>query len=300
MNFTQGTMQLTVVARRMGMADYAELTKPGVTSLILFSTLVGFYLGSTDELRLGLLFHTLVGTALIAGGTAALNQVWERAADAKMYRTRNRPLPAGRLSPSKALWFGIALSVMGMAYLIWQTNVLTALLGALTLGSYLFLYTPLKTRTPHCTLVGAFPGAIPPLIGWAAAQGALPLAAWVLYAILFLWQFPHFLSIAWLYREDYARAGIVMLPVIEPDGDSTSRQILLYCVALLPVSLLPSWLGLTGWAYFAGSLAAGSIFLYVAVRATQARTRLEARRLLQASVFYLPAVYGLMLVDKVR
>jgi protoheme IX farnesyltransferase len=291
-------MSAAWASRRVSLADYWELTKPGVTSLILFSTLVGFYLASQQGIALAPLFHVLFGTALVAGGTAALNQFWERDADARMRRTRSRPLPMGRITPRRALWFGIALAAAGTLHLAWHVNLLSALLAALTLASYLFLYTPLKMRTPHCTLVGSFPGAIPPLIGWAAARGSLNAEAWVLYAILFLWQFPHFLAIAWLYSEDYERAGIAMLPVVEPDGKSTARQILLYCAALLPVSLLPTWLGTTGWIYLAGTLLLGSGFLYIAVRSAVEKTKLGARRLLQASVVYLPLIYGLMLLDK--
>lgn len=298
MSTPQNLLASPLAVQRTPLADYAELTKPGVTSLILFSTLVGFYLASPAALDLPLLAHTLLGTALVAGGTAALNQYWERESDARMRRTRNRPLPAGRMEAWKALAFGAGLSVAGAAYLLWQVNWLTSLLAGLTLISYLFFYTPLKTRTPQCTLVGSFPGAIPPLIGWAAVEGELTLAAWILYAVLFLWQFPHFLSIAWLYQEDYARAGIAMLPVVEPDGASTARQVLGYSAVLLPVSLLPTWLGVTGNLYFAGTLLAGLAFFYYGVRAARARTKIEARRLLQASVIYLPVVYGLMLLDK--
>src|SRR5262249_6697055 len=201
MSIQPGTLPATWTARRAGAADYYELTKPGVTSLIIFATLVGFYLGSVGGLQYLLLLHTLLGTAMVAGGTAALNQYWEREADSKMWRTRNRPIPTGRLAPWKALVFGITMAAAGTLYLCWQVNVLSGILAALTLGSYLFLYTPLKSRTPLCTFVGSFPGAIPPLIGWAAARGSLDLTAWVLYGILFLWQFPHFLSIAWLYRD---------------------------------------------------------------------------------------------------
>ena len=282
----------------MWIADYAELTKPRVTALILMSTLVGFYLGSTGDLNLWLLAHSLVGTALVASGTAALNQFWERDADGKMLRTKDRPLPAGRLQPWKALCFGVLLSVIGAVYLYAKVNFLCSLLASVTLITYLFLYTPLKQRTPLCTLVGAFPGAIPPLIGWVAARGDINLVACILYLILFLWQFPHFLSIAWLYREDYARGGIRMLPVVEPDGEATSRQILFYSMALLPVSLFPSLLGLTGWVYLCGALILGVGFLHYGVRAAAARTKIQARRLLQASVFYLPLVYGLMMIDK--
>jgi len=298
MNLEHGTIPASWQARAIGVADYIELTKPNITALILLSTGVGFYLGSPSGLQYLVLLHTLIGTALVASGTATLNQYWEREADSKMWRTRNRPLPMGRMAPWKALAFGIGLAVVGTLYLCWLVNVLSGLLAALTLVSYLFLYTPLKSRTPLCTLVGSFPGAIPPLIGWAGAQGSLSTVAWVLYGILFLWQFPHFLSIAWLYRDDYARGGIRMLPVVEPDGESTARQIVIYCTALLPMSLVPTWLGVTGPLYFAGALALGSAFLFFAVRTALARTKLEARRLLQASVIYLPLVYGLMLIDK--
>ena len=280
-------------------ADYAELTKPRVTALILMSTLVGFYLGSPADVDFRLLLHALLGTALVAGGTAALNQFWERGPDGKMLRTKDRPLPAGRMEPWKALIFGLVFSAAGIVYLGMIVNGLTSLLAALTLSTYLFLYTPLKKRTELCTLVGAFPGAIPPLIGWVAASGNFTLGAGILYLILFLWQFPHFLSIAWLYREDYARAGIVMLPVVEQDGKATSRQILVYCSILLPASLLPSLLGVTGWIYFCGAFVLGAAFLHSGIRAATVRTKVQARRLLQASVIYLPLVYALMMVDKI-
>jgi len=299
MNLQHGTLLAAWATRRVAVADYIELTKPNITSLILFSTLVGFYLGSQQGIQILLLVHTLIGTALVASGTAALNQYWEREADSKMWRTRNRPLPMGRIAPRKALAFGIGLAVVGTGYLWWQVNFLSATLAALTLLSYLFLYTPLKTRTPLCTLVGSFPGAIPPLIGWAAAQGSLSMVAWVLYGILFLWQFPHFFSIAWLYRDDYERAGIAMLPVVEPDCESTARQIVIYAAALLPVSLIPTWLGVTGSIYLGGAFVLGIAFLYFAVRTALNKTKLDARRLLQASVIYLPLIYGLMLIDKI-
>ena len=298
MSLQPGTLPAVWLARRAGLADYLELTKPGITGLILFSTAVGFYLGSNDGLRLLPLIHTIIGTALVASGTATLNQYWEREADAKMWRTRSRPLPMGRIAPWKALWFGAVLSLAGTIYLWQQVNSLSAALAALTLLSYLFLYTPLKTRTPMCTLVGSFPGAVPPLIGWAAADGTLPMTAWVLYGILFLWQFPHFYSIAWLYRDDYERAGIAMLPVVEPDGESTARRIVIYALILLPFSLIPTWLGVTGPIYLGGAFFLGAAYLYSAMRTARAKTKLEARRLLQASVIYLPLLYGLMLIDK--
>jgi heme o synthase len=280
------------------MKDYVELTKPRITWLILMSTAVGYVFGHRGEWLLLPVLHTLLGTGLIASGTAALNQWMEREADKLMRRTAQRPIPAGRLSAPRALAFGIALSLAGFVELWLGLNLLTALLGAATLVSYLFLYTPLKQRTPLSTLVGAFPGAMPPVIGYAAAAGALNQEAAILFLILFLWQFPHFLAIAWMYREDYARAGILMLPVAQPSGEATARQMVLYSVALIPVSLMPSVLGMSGTWYLFGALAAGLWFLYHGVRVVMDRTTLRARRVLLASVLYLPLIYGLMLLDR--
>ncbi|HLY59805.1 MAG TPA: heme o synthase [Terriglobia bacterium] len=281
------------------LGDYWTLTKPEVNSLVVASSLAGFYLGWRGPVNYLLLFHTLAGTLLVASGTATLNQWFERQSDARMRRTANRPLPAGRLSPSEALWFGIILSVGGCLYLWWAANFLASALAFLTLASYLLLYTPLKRKTTYCTLVGAFPGAMPPLIGWAAARGTLNLEAWTLYAILFIWQFPHFLSIAWMYREDYERAGLFMLPADDPQGRKAARQILVTSLALLPISLLPTWLGQMGWVYFMGALPLGLGLLYCGVLTAKVRSKLLARRLLLASVFYLPLIFGLMIVDKV-
>jgi len=246
---------------------------------------------------LGLL-HTILGTGLIASGTAALNQWYEREADRKMRRTAGRPLPAGRLDSGRALAFGIALSVAGFVELWLGVNFLCAAIGLFTLCSYLFLYTPLKMRTWWSTTVGAIPGAMPPVIGFAAAAGTLNRESLVLGAILFLWQFPHFYAIAWMYKEDYARAGIRMLPVVEPDGRSTARQIVMYGLALIPVSLAPSLLGMTGRIYLAGALLLGLWFLYSGVRVAIDRTALRARAVLIVSVLYLPLIYGLMLIDR--
>lgn len=278
------------------MKDYIELTKPNVTWLILMSTGVGYYLGAAHPLgALLFLFHVLFGTALVASGTGALNQWMERGVDAKMRRTQDRPLPAGRLDSKRAFCFGLMLSVSGVVYLALTVNLLTGFLGAFTCSTYLLCYTPLKKRTPLSTLVGAFPGAMPILMGFAAGRGRLTLEGWVLYGILFLWQFPHFLSIATLYREDYERGGIVMLPVVDPEGKATRRQIVGFTLALLPVSLAPTLLGLSGLIYFSGTLALGLAFLYFSLGV---RTKLQARRLLQASVVYLPLVYSLMVLDK--
>ena len=282
------------------MKDYLELTKPRITWLILMSAAVGYYFGHTGHWSVLAVLNTLIGTGLIASGTAALNQWYERDADLKMRRTQNRPLPSGRLAPVQALWFGISLAILGGVELGFAVNWLAAALGISTLVLYLFLYTPLKQKTWWSTTVGAFPGAMPPLIGYAAAANKLTPEAWVLYAILFFWQFPHFYAIAWMYRDDYSRAGIQMLPVVEPDGESTARQILLYSVLLIPISLLPNWMGMAGLVYAVGALALGLVFLYAGVRVSLDRTKLRARRVLLASVIYLPVLYGLMILDPIR
>ena len=289
------------------MRDYIDLTKPRITWLILMSTAIGYFFGlpgradwweflkAIPYLRL---IHTLLGTGLLASGTAALNQWYERDADGRMRRTANRPLPTGRLSPPRALAFGAALSAGGFLELWLGVNLLAGLIGVFTLASYLFLYTPLKQRTWWSTTIGAFPGAMPPMIGFAAAAGAITRESWVLSAILFLWQFPHFYSIAWMYKEDYARAGIRMLPVVEPDCRSTARQIVLFGIALVPVSLAPGLLGMSGRIYMIGALLLGLWFLHSGVRVALDRTLLRARRVLLTSVLYLPLIYGLMLLDR--
>ena len=289
------------------MRDYIELTKPRITWLILMSTGIGYFFGlpqasdwltflkNIDLLRL---LHTIIGTGLIASGTAALNQWYEREGDLKMHRTAGRPLPSGRLIAERALAFGVALSIAGFAELWLGVNPLSAGIGAFTLASYLFLYTPMKRRTWWSTTVGAIPGAMPPVIGFAAAAGGLTRESWVLFAILFLWQFPHFYSIAWMYKEDYARAGIQMLPVVDPDCRSTARQIVIYGIALIPVSLVPAMLGMSGRLYLIGALLLGLWFLYSGVRVALERTLVRARGVLITSVLYLPLIYGLMLLDR--
>ena len=289
------------------MRDYIELTKPRITWLILMSTAIGYFFGLPGQatwwdflknVPFLSLFFTVLGTGLLASGTAALNQWYEREADRKMRRTAMRPLPSGRMSPGGALVFGIALSVAGFVALWLGVNLISALIGAFTLASYLFLYTPMKQRTWWSTTVGAVPGAMPPLIGYAAAAGAISRESLVLAAILFLWQFPHFYSIAWMYKEDYANAGIRMLPVVEPDGRSTARQIVLYGIALIPVSLAPAFLGMSGRIYLVGALLLGLWFLYSGVRVALDRTTARARSVLVSSVMYLPLIYGLMLIDR--
>jgi heme o synthase len=280
------------------LTDYIALTKPRITWLILMSTGVGYFFGAQNGWHLVTLIHTVIGTGLIASGTAALNQWYEREADAKMRRTQDRPLPAGRLAAGNALVFAIAISVAGFAELWFGANPLAAMLGLVTLLTYLFVYTPLKQRSPHSTTIGSIPGAMPPLIGFAAASGTLTWDAWVLFAILFLWQFPHFYAIAWMYKEDYARAGIRMLPVVEPDGKSTARRILLYSIALIPISLMPKFFAMAGNVYLCGAFALGLAFLYAGLRIRWDRTRQQARRVLLASVVYLPALFSLMLFDR--
>ena len=284
---------------RSTVSDYWTLTKPEVNVLVLASTLAGFYLGSRGPLSGLRLAHTLLGTLLVASGTATLNQFIEREYDARMRRTANRPLPAGRLAPSWALGFGVLLSAAGALDLALAVNALSSLLALLTLGSYLAFYTPLKRRTPLCTLVGAFPGAMPPLIGWAAARGSLSREAWVLYAVLFLWQFPHFLGIAWMYREDYARAGYLMLPPKDVEGRFTGREIFAFTLLLLPVSLMPVWLGQAGVVYLVGATLVGLAFLLCGARLAHSRSNALARSLVLASVVYLPLLFVLMMVDKI-
>ena len=279
------------------MKNYLALTKPRITWLILMSTGIGYFFGYRGPLDLWLLLHTLLGTALLASGTATLNQWYERDADARMHRTESRPIPSGLVTPLNAFLFGLALIVLGELELALGVNVLTAWIGFATVASYLVLYTPMKQRTWLSTTVGAFPGAMPPLIGFAAARGALTLEAWVLFAIIFLWQFPHFYAIAWMYKDDYARAGIRMLPVVEPDGVSTSRHILAFALLLLPVSLLPGFLNMTGHWYLAAALVLGAFFLRSAVRIARDRTPLNARLVLKASVIYLPLLYIALVLD---
>ncbi len=280
------------------MNSYLELTKPRITWLILMSTAIGYFFGWDGTWNGWLLLHTILGTGLIASGTAALNQWYEHDADAKMLRTNKRPIPSGRVNATNALWFGIAIAALGFVELSWGVNLLTGLLGLFTLVSYLFIYTPMKQKSWLSTTVGAVPGAMPPMIGFAAAKGALTVEAWILFAILFLWQFPHFYAIAWMYREDYGRAGIRMLPVVEPDGNSTSRHMVAFSLALIPVSLLPAFYAMSGKFYLVGALMMGMAFLYASWQVFSDRSLLNARGVLKASVIYLPLLYCLMVLDR--
>jgi heme o synthase len=280
------------------MRDYLELTKPRITVMILMCTAVGYSFGYRTSFHPLMLLHVLLGTALLASGTSTLNQWWEAKSDAKMHRTRERPIPAGRIKRRHGFVFGVLLSTCGFGELWFQTNALAATLGLFTLLSYLLVYTPLKRHTPLCTTLGAVPGAMPPLIGYAAANGHLDWPALALFAILFAWQFPHFYAIAWMYREDYARGGIRMLAVVEPQGESTRKRIVACSVLLIPISLLPRLLGITGSIYAIAAVGAGLALLYFGVRFRQECTFVRAQHVLLASVVYLPAVLAVMVLDR--
>jgi heme o synthase len=280
-------------------ADLKEMTKPGITLMVVLTAGLGFLLAEGETFSFWLLVHTLLGTGLVSGGASVLNQVLERDADALMRRTADRPLPAGRMDPDAALFFGVLLSVTGLVELALAVNLLTALLGAVALAGYVFVYTPLKRVSSLATVIGAVPGAIPPMMGWSAVRNEIDLAAWVLFGILFFWQLPHFLAIAWLCREDYARGGFPMLPVLDPEGTRTGRQSVLYGAALVPVSLLPSLLGLMGEVYFVGALAFGLVYLGFSVGFARSRSNPGARRLMLASLVYFPALLLVMLLDRV-
>ncbi len=278
---------------------YVALTKPDVSFLVLITTAAGYYMGARGPVNWMHMLQTVFATMLIAAGTAALNHYIERESDRYMRRTASRPLPSGVLQPVQALVFGIVLSVAGAFALYYIAGWIAALLGVVTCVGYLFGYTPLKKRTVWATFVGAFPGAIPPMIGWVAATGSLDRGAWLLFAILFLWQFPHFHAIAWMYREDYARAGIQMLPVVDPEGKRTFRQIIWTAVGLIGVSLLPSVVGLAGMMYFFGALVVSVGLLQVCVWAASQRTNVRAKWLMHATVIHIPVLLGLMIYDKI-
>ncbi len=292
------TLQWPATSIRQRLADYVALTKPRVVTMVLVTTLVGFYLGADAAPSLRLLVHTLVGTALAAAGTLALNQYMERDLDARMERTRHRPLPDGRLAPGEALVVGLALLIGGLAYLQMAAGGACALVTAAIAATYLLAYTPLKSRTSLCSLVGAVPGALPPVAGWAAARGGVSAEAWVLFAIMYLWQIPHTLAIGRMYRDDYARAGIRVLAVVDTDGSSTAIQAVVNCLALLPVALLPTLLGMAGSLYFAIALLLGLGFLWAAIGLARSRSLGDARRLLVVSLVYLPVLLATMALDK--
>jgi len=285
-------------ARSDRILDFVALTKPRLNLLVLVTTLAGLYLASPGGVMLKLAVHTLLGTALVAGGAAALNQVWERETDSRMRRTRNRPVPRGRLGVTESTSFGIVLSLAGLTELAFGATPAAAVVAAATLVSYVLVYTPLKTRSSLATLVGAVPGALPPVIGWAAGTGDVTLPALVLFGIVFFWQMPHFLAIAWMYKDDYAAAGIPLLPVVEPDGKRTGRQALLYTAALWPVSLLPALVGLAGAPYSAVATSLGIIFIWLSAIFARDRSKAAARRLFFFSITYLPILLGALVADR--
>jgi len=288
------------LSTRERVSAYLELTKPRITFLIVLTAAAGFGLASRGNVNYVALTSALFGIALLSSGIATLNQYLERDLDALMRRTAGRPLPSGKLLPWEALAFGIGLTALAEIYLLVLVNPLSALLGLTVIAGYLFGYTPLKTRTSLSTMVGAFPGAVPPLIGWTAARGTLDLEGWVLFAILFLWQFPHFLAIAWMYREEYAQAGFVMLPSVDPDGSRTGRQAVSHTLGLMTVSLTPYLFRLTDTVYLFGALALGTIFVAAAVLFSRQMTRPRARQLFFTSILYLPLLLGLMVFDKLK
>ena len=286
----------TSLARRL--ADYLELTKPGITRMVLVTTAVGYALASVGAIHVGGLLHTLIGTALVSAGAGALNQEREWRTDARMQRTRDRPVPGGRIPARRAMLFGALLAVAGLTYLLLLTTVAAAFLAGISLLSYVLVYTPLKPVTSISTLIGGIPGALPILVGWAGTGRALDAPAWSLFGIMFLWQIPHFLALAWLYREDYRRGGLAMISVEDPTGEATSRQAMVYALALLPVSLLPTHYGIAGVPYFFTALLLGSGYLWLAVAMARRRDLRHARRLFFGSLVYLPAVLGAMVVDR--
>jgi protoheme IX farnesyltransferase len=294
---TVRTTEITLASRANA---YVALTKPDVSFLVLMTTAAGYYMGARGAVDWLHLVQTVFATLLIAAGTATLNHYIERESDRYMRRTASRPLPSGQLQPREALWFGITLSVAGAVDLYFTAGILASALGVLTSLSYLLAYTPLKKRTVWATAVGAFPGAIPPMIGWVAATGALDRGAWLLFAILFFWQFPHFYAIAWMYREDYARAGILMLPVVDREGTRTFRQIILTAIALVGVSLLPAVMGLAGVRYFFGALVVSTALVQVCLWASSSRTNVRAKWLMHATVMHIPLLLGLMIYDKIQ
>jgi heme o synthase len=295
---TQTAVNIATASASRRIVDFYELTKPRIVLMVLVTAFVGYYAGSSSVPDCLQLLQMLLGTALAAGGTLTLNQFLERETDARMTRTCRRPLPDGRVLPNDALWFGIILTLSGLGYLALMVNLLSAMVAASITVSYLWAYTPMKRVSSLCVPIGAVPGALPPVIGWVAARGELSVDAWVLFAIMFLWQIPHTLAIAFLYRDDFAKAGIQFLPVIEPDGDSTKRQILVHCSALLVVSLLPTLIGLAGAVYFISAFLLGAGFLASGVSLVMTPTRAGARRLLFASLIYLPVLLLVMALDR--
>lgn len=291
-------MNAEIASPRVLVSDFLTLIKFRIGLMVVFSTFVGYVLGIGGVFDLVHMFHVLFATFLTTSGTGILNQFMERELDGLMLRTADRPLPAGRIAPEIACWFGLILAGLGIVYLGVLVNWLTGVMGLATVVVYLLVYTPLKPRTAHNTAIGAIAGALPPVGGWTAATGVLSGEALALFGILFLWQFPHFLSIAWLYREDYARGGFCMLPVEDPKGDRTAHQVVLYSLVLLSCSLMPALLGMAGVAYFCVAVLLGVGMLHASFTFARSRTDEQARRLMRATLVYLPVLWLVMLLDK--
>jgi protoheme IX farnesyltransferase len=300
METTLQSVNAAATAEKSWLAVYADLIKARLTILVLLTTLVGFYLGWRGPMNYLLMLNAVLGTALVASGAAALNQLLEREHDAKMRRTRNRPLPSGRLQPPTVMIFGGVCSCAGLLYLALAVNLTTSVIGAVSLLSYLFIYTPLKRVTWLNTAVGAIPGALPPLMGWTAARGELSGEGWALFAILAFWQVPHFFAIAWIYRDEYAKAGFIMLPMIDPEGHRTGRQAVSHTLLLLPISLCPFVYHMTGRFYLAGALVLGFAFLFFAIQFARQMTVSRARQLFLVSILYLPLLLTVMVLDKIK
>jgi protoheme IX farnesyltransferase len=294
---TAEIQQSKTIDKRAKLAAFFELTKPRIAFMLVLTSAAGFYLGSKGEFDFVLFINSIIGITLLAFGVATLNQYIERRTDALMERTARRPLVTGKVSAAEALIFGIILCVGAEIYLTFLVNGLTAILGLVVIVGYVLLYTPLKTRTSASTAIGALPGAIPPLMGWTSAANEITLGAWILFAMLFLWQFPHFLAIAWMYRDQYAKAGIKMLPVVEPKGKITAQQIVIFTVLLLPVSVAPYFFGVSGVIYLVGASLLGIWFLWASIQAARAKTNEKARTLLLVSVLYLPIIFALMVLN---
>ena len=288
----------TTIGVRDRLLAFVELTKPRIAFMLVLTAAAGFYLGNRGTFDVLLFANAMIGIALLAFGVATLNQWLEKRTDAMMDRTANRPLPSGKVSNVEALIFGSILCIGAEAYLFFLVNPLTALLGLSVIVGYVLLYTPLKTRTSASTAIGAIPGAMPPLMGWTASANEITLGAWALFAFLFLWQFPHFLAIAWMYKDQYAKAGILMLPVVEPSGRITARQIVLFAIMMVPISLAPFFLGFAGWVFLIVGVILGGWFLVESIRTARAKTPEMARRLLLVSVLYLPVMFAVMVLDK--
>jgi len=294
-----GADAVALPAARSRASDFVAIAKPRLNTLVVASSLAGYVMGGGEISNAPRVILTVLGTALVAGGASAFNQVMERSTDALMRRTRSRPLPDGRLQPGESLVFAALASITGLVILGAGVNPISAVVALTTLLTYVLVYTPLKRRSSLATVIGAIPGALPPVIGWTAARGELSQGAWVLFGIVFLWQMPHFLSIAWIYREDYARAGFPMLPVVEPAGHSTARQATFYCAALLPVSMAPTLIGLTNTVYFVAAFVLGLLFLALTLKFARTRAVPDARRLFFGSIIYLPILWILMIAGRV-